>query len=47
MQKKSLKSANVKKQKVQSAARKTQSKSPLATKTMSLRQTVAFPPNPC
>ena len=47
IQKKSLKSANVKKQKVQSAARKTQSKSPLATKTISLRRTIAYPPDPC
>jgi hypothetical protein len=47
IQKKSLKLANGKKQKVQSGARKTQNKALLASKTISLRRTSAYPPDPC
>jgi hypothetical protein len=47
VQKKSLKLANAKKQSVRSGARKTQNKAPLASKTISLRRTSAYPPDPC
>ena len=47
IQKKSLKLSNAKKQEVQSGARKTRNKVPLAAKTISLRRTSAYPPDPC